>query len=272
MQKRLIEQRANGLISEEGYQQKSTELFIEHEKNLGEIVGAYAKIAFEAQKSLGETSFEYDAYGNKVATVNDKILGSMNTVSEVVGTKLIDDFFELSGVSFREFNKMDESARLAMTGILKSLLMTEGGLSEAQADVLLYSKLLKTIPRNVSTTITTTQISNFVRNVVETYTPPKFINSLGGKIAPVPNAKGGIFNGRVQLGNQLFGEAGKEAVLPLTNENAMKPFAKAVANNMGSNGQTVININNMTVRQEADIKKIAKELDVLRQTKSMARR
>lgn len=52
-------------------------------------------------------------------------------------------------------------------------------------------------------------------------------------------AKGGIFNGASVIG---VGEAGAEAVVPLTNPR-MQPFARAVAENMGSDtGQTIINV------------------------------
>jgi hypothetical protein len=174
---------------------------------------------------------------------------------------------------------MDEASKQHALDTLVGLVQTGTGLDEASAKLLVYRRYWQTIPKNVRTTVTITEVRNYIQNVQRNLTEvtkkvfPKFVDSLGGTLSPiVPNAKGGIFNGKVQLGNQLFGEAGKEAVLPLTNENAMKPFAQAVANNMGSNGQTVINIQNMTVRQEQDIKKIAKELDILRQTKSMARR
>ena len=77
-------------------------------------------------------------------------------------------------------------------------------------------------------------------------------------------AKGGFFNGASIIG---VGEAGKEAVLPLENKRNMKPYAKAVASlmddmsgvNSGSTNVT-IQMNGVTIREEADIKKLSEQL------------
>ena len=78
---------------------------------------------------------------------------------------------------------------------------------------------------------------------------------------------GGIFTGPSIIG---VGENGDEAVLPLSNKRRMKPFANAVASMIGvdnSNQPTykgvTINIDNMSVRNDTDIKKIAEELNRL---------
>ena len=78
-------------------------------------------------------------------------------------------------------------------------------------------------------------------------------------------ARGGIFTGPSVVG---IGEAGDEAVLPLSNKGRMKPFAKAVAGFMpdgaGSDSEGTIiqnfNLSGMIVREEADIQRIAQEL------------
>lgn len=80
-------------------------------------------------------------------------------------------------------------------------------------------------------------------------------------------AKGGIFNKASVIG---VGEAGDEAVIPLSNKSKVKPFANAVASalmpdkngdddNSGT-GDVVITGNSFVVREEADIKKVAEEL------------
>ena len=80
---------------------------------------------------------------------------------------------------------------------------------------------------------------------------------------------GGIFTGASVIG---VGENGDEAVVPLSNKRRMKPFASAVASMIGevSNGNTrsatpntTINISQMVVREDADITKIANELNRL---------
>ncbi len=55
------------------------------------------------------------------------------------------------------------------------------------------------------------------------------------KMSVAWNAKGGIFNKPTVLGGgQGVGEAGSEAIIPLSNSNAVKPFAKAVASQFNS--------------------------------------
>jgi len=77
-------------------------------------------------------------------------------------------------------------------------------------------------------------------------------------IKPIAFASGGIVN-KATFG--VFGEAGTEALIPLSNMNKMKPFAEAIARFLGGSGQGVnINIQQMVVREEADIKKIAESL------------
>ena len=79
---------------------------------------------------------------------------------------------------------------------------------------------------------------------------------------------GGIFTGASVIG---VGENGDEAVVPLSNKRRMKPFASAVADMIGATGSNdvpvsggiTIKIDQMVVREETDIKKIAVELERL---------
>ncbi|MGA4498333.1 phage tail tape measure protein [Bacillus bombysepticus] len=107
--------------------------------------------------------------------------------------------------------------------------------------------------------ITATPITSNVGG--QSITLPQF--NLGWKMF----ATGGIVTGATPA---IIGEAGDEAVVPLSNKSKMKPFANAVADLMAdkkssdsTGNQTVININmdGLVVREEADIKKIADELE-----------
>ncbi|WP_017153368.1 phage tail tape measure protein [Bacillus bingmayongensis] len=107
--------------------------------------------------------------------------------------------------------------------------------------------------------ITATPITSNVGG--QSITLPQF--NLGWKMF----ATGGIVTGTTPA---IIGEAGDEAVVPLSNKSKMKPFATAVADMIGdkkssdsTGNQTVININmdGLVVREEADIKKIADELE-----------
>lgn len=109
-------------------------------------------------------------------------------------------------------------------------------------------------------------------------TATPYTENVGGQSVSLPRygvswftpqfATGGIVTGATMA---LIGEAGDEAVLPLSNKSKMKPFAMAVADMMGdkkvsnstgeTGGQTVIKIESLVVREEADITKIADEIE-----------
>lgn len=102
--------------------------------------------------------------------------------------------------------------------------------------------------------------------------------SVGGVNIPYPTfniswkKKGGIFDQAAIVG---LAEAGTEAVLPLQNKRRMQPFAAAVAENMdsikhpidSSDGDIQIQIAQMVVREEADVRRIAEELYRLQKIK-----
>lgn len=84
-------------------------------------------------------------------------------------------------------------------------------------------------------------------------------------------AKGGIFNGSQVIG---VGENGTEAVIPLSNSQKVKPFAEAVASQLdtdGNSGALTVNVAELVVREEADIRRIAQELYKLQQFKARSK-
>ncbi len=88
-------------------------------------------------------------------------------------------------------------------------------------------------------------------------------------------AKGGVFKG-TQEGSliHMAEKGGDEAVVPLSRKRYMAPFANAIAEHLESDdgGKTVYQNNitlNATIREEADINKIAKE--IVREQKKMER-
>ncbi|MDM0781013.1 hypothetical protein QTI14_13810 [Clostridium perfringens] len=101
-----------------------------------------------------------------------------------------------------------------------------------------------------------------------------------GRISPVSwFATGGIVKGTEGGSIVGVGEAGDEAIVPLSNKSRMKPFAQAVAGMMPdrvapaeeeSSGVT-IHIGSLVVREEADVKKIAEQLYNLQQRNKRAR-
>ncbi|MEY8748942.1 phage tail tape measure protein [Alkalicoccobacillus gibsonii] len=103
--------------------------------------------------------------------------------------------------------------------------------------------------------------------------------SIGGVDIPYPkfsvawNAKGNIFNGASILGGgQGVGEAGAEVVMPVQHKRYMRPFANAVADHMedmtedmDGGTQNNFNVEQLVVREEADIEKIARKLYEMQQ-------
>lgn len=89
------------------------------------------------------------------------------------------------------------------------------------------------------------------------------------------NAKGGVFTQPTILGDQGVAEKGAEAIVPLTSSKAMSMIAGAITaympDNIPNGGDTVINnfnISGLTVREEADIEKISRDLYKLQQRES----
>ena len=82
---------------------------------------------------------------------------------------------------------------------------------------------------------------------------------------------GGILDSSTLIG---AGEAGAEAIVPLSSQRRMKPFAHAVASMMpegnNSGGNTSIHVAQMIIREEADIQKVAQELNKLQDRKVRA--
>lgn len=86
------------------------------------------------------------------------------------------------------------------------------------------------------------------------------------------HAKGGILDSSTLIG---AGEKGAEAIVPLSSQRRMKPFAQAVSKfmpeNTKSGGDTNIHVAQLVVREDADITKVAQELNRLKEKKERAR-
>ena len=91
---------------------------------------------------------------------------------------------------------------------------------------------------------------------VTTYTTAAGNKRIVAERIPLRMAAGGIVT---EATAAIFGEAGDEAVIPLSNRNKVRPFAKAVAAEIGSKGVTVTG-NNFYVRNDDDIRRIAQEI------------
>lgn len=91
--------------------------------------------------------------------------------------------------------------------------------------------------------------------------------SVSDSTGTVRNANGGIFTGWSKMGNNIFGEAGHEAVVPLTAK-GIKTFTDGLG--MSGNGGNII-IQEMNVRNDQDIEKVAQRLADLQRSRERAR-
>lgn len=101
--------------------------------------------------------------------------------------------------------------------------------------------------------------------------PLKWIEEGVPRISVEWYAKGGIFSNANVIG---VGERGAEAVVPLNNKTKVRPFAQAITaemGNTGTGGGLTVNVGELVVREEADIRKVAQELYRLQQYKNRGR-
>jgi phage-related minor tail protein len=124
------------------------------------------------------------------------------------------------------------------------------------------------------------KVKSAFSNIFKGIKVPRF--SLGGwtvkdlpklpKISISWHAKGGILDSATLIG---AGEKGAEAIVPLSSQRRMRPFAQAVARFMPESkratGKTVIHVAQLVVREEADIDRIAQRLNQLQERKERAR-
>lgn len=112
--------------------------------------------------------------------------------------------------------------------------------------------------------------------------------SLEGKFSLAPpsvphlnvdwHAKGGIFTRPTVIGNHGFGEAGKEAILPLGKlpqligmDKQQELMDKVLSSNAGDAGATTIHIEHFENNREQDVAQLAKELEYYRQRYNFAK-
>lgn len=106
---------------------------------------------------------------------------------------------------------------------------------------------------------------------VTTYTTAAGNKRIVAERIPLRMAAGGIVTKATAA---IFGEAGNEAVIPLSNRDKVRPFAKAVAAEIpagGSAGAVTVTGNNFYVRTDEDIDRIAERIS-LYQSRKMAGR
>ncbi len=197
-----------------------------------------------------------------------------------VGKTFIDSIPEVTAKLSEVWNKCKEKTREGWENIKRAMSDKWSDMKSAMARPFLEAwDEIRSIPSKIANAFSNLHIS-----IPRPKIPHIDVGSkefFGGAVS-VPTfslnwyATGGYFDDASVVG---VGEAGKEAVLPLENKKNMKPFAQAVANLMdnfsggSSSGEIVnnINISSLVVREEADIQRIAEELQTLQRRENRRR-
>lgn len=183
---------------------------------------------------------------NPVLWVKDKVMQSFNMVK--------------SGIS-NTFNRIKSIAGSVWEGIKNKITSP---IQSAKDKVLGIIDSIKSAFKNMLIKIPKPKIPKISVSMSK--------KSFLGLSVPVPNfdlswhKTGGMFSGPSVIG--VGEQAGvKEAVIPMSGQH-MKPFAEEIANQMGGGNGVTINVENMQVRNDQDIEKIAQGLYNLQQRKA----
>lgn len=213
----------------------------------------YNKISSIVSKVYTWVKSKFDA----VKTATQNAFNSARDLATSAFTTLWSKVTSTAGKIYSTLRDKFNSAKKAITDPIEDAKDTVIGIVEKIKGA--FSRMKITIPKPKIPKITVSEGSKKVAGVSIPFP----------KIGVQWNAKGGIFNGASILGGgQGVGEAGAEAVLPIQHKRYMKPFSNAVASHLakvddgsGEGGVTNhIEVSQLVVREEADVKRIAQEL------------
>lgn len=208
-----------------------------------------------------------DAWNNVLSTTSDIFNSVWDTVTDVFNSI----WDTISGIVSDVVSTVTDnfnSAKDAIIDPISNAKDTVLGIIDSIKDA--FSAMKITIPKPKLPKVSVSKGSKSIAGISIPY--PKFSISW--------NAKGAIFNQATVLGGgQGVGEAGAEAVLPVEHKRYMQPFASAIASNLNDNKDNTakgnvsntFNISSLVVREEADVERIAKELEKIQRKEQRAK-
>lgn len=130
--------------------------------------------------------------------------------------------------------------------------------SDVQKSVDAAKRALSSIPYKTTKYIELNAYQSGIRGIDVVSSTSNGLTRLRVNPVHMTMAAGGIVNAATFA---LVGEAGSEAVIPLSNRQKVRPFAQAVAAEMGGGGGVTVTGNTFYVRNDGDINRIAYALN-----------
>ena len=253
---------------------------------------AFVKTVFSKVKSAIQTAWNA-VYSNVIKPVIDKIKNIINTL--IAKAKSVMDTVKSN------FNIAWNFIKALVQAVINKIVSTIQKIVDKAKSVSNSVKSSMTNAFNSVKSKVSSAISSIVTKIQSIWTKAKTVASniksafsnlfsgikvpsfsMGGwkptdlpklpKMSVKWHAKGGILDSSTLIG---AGEKGAEAIVPLSSQRRMKPFAQAVSKfmpeNTKSGGDTNIHVAQLVVREEADIAKVAQELNRLQDKKERAR-
>ncbi|MDF2010191.1 phage tail tape measure protein [Priestia megaterium] len=253
------------------------------------------KNKFNQIKSTVTTIF--NAVKSVATSVWNSIKSTITSVASAIWSAVSNKFNQIKSTVTSIFNSIKSTATTVWNGIKSTISNVANGIKTSVSNA--FNKIKSAMTKPVEDAKNKIKgmldkIKGFFSGLKLTIPKPKIPKigvsaghkSVGGVDVPYPkfdvswNAKGNIFNGASLLGgNQGVGEAGAEVVMPIQRKRYMKPYASLVADLMnekqsGDGGNTInnhFNISQMVIREEADIQKVAEELDRIQRKQQRAK-
>lgn len=253
------------------------------------------KSAWGKVKSV--TSSIFGAVRDKISTIWYKVATIIKTVVTRVLSTVSKIWNTLKSTTVRIFNGMKSAVTTTFSNLKSKISSVVSGIWSKVKSVFTKVKSAMTKPiesakKTISSAIS--KIKSFFSGLVLKIPKPKLPKisiskgekKMFGATIPYPkfsvswHEAGGIFEG--SRNGTVVGIAengGDEAIIPLSKRNRMKPFASAIASLIGTPEESKddsagvinqFNISQLVVREEADVKRIAEELEKQQRQQSRA--